>query len=108
MVRIAKYFSSLCCILFFYAAGAQDTLIEQPPVEEAPVVVAPSESYDSESTSGYYDRKEFGYFDSIPKFGERQLSKEAVSKVRDDEAYWYANADLEPKKKEKKKEFIVE
>ena len=79
MVRITKYFSCLCCILFFYTARAQDSVIVEAPVEVAPVVEAPKESYDSENSSGYYDKKEFGYFESIPKFEERKLSKEEMT-----------------------------
>ena len=80
MVRILKYFFFLFSILFSYSVKAQDTLIE----ESSPIVV-PADPYDTETSTGYYERKEFHYFDSTPKFNERKLDQNTLSRVKNDE-----------------------
>jgi hypothetical protein len=95
MAKIIKYIFFSCFVLFLYPVNAQDTLIKK-----APPVVMPTEQYDSENTTtGFYDRKEFGYFDSPPRFDEQKINKQTLSKVKNDDAYWYANVDHQPKKK---------
>src|SRR5688572_16269433 len=99
MIRTIKYLLVILCFSCVPGAYAQETQPGEIYLDTTYITEAPVESEE--------ELKEFGYFDSVPRIAERSVDKEALNKLRNDEAYWYANMEIKPKKKKPQEPQVV-